>query len=284
MSEKVLAIPAACLIFVSAAFGRAADEPWKKAEISLCLGYGHSRVIGSASYQFEWLPGSYPITRADTLISTSAEDGLYFGGLFSIFVTRNFGVQTGFGYLKSEVPSEAAFSLTDARGGAALKEVWRGTGEVTAVPLCLNLAGRFSRGKFEVTVSAGGVLFLNSFFADSYAGTAVASPLPDEAFDVFRIKIVVEDQTWSALGANLGGSVEFRLSGGLALTAEARAFFCPTKSFAWKWMPGEYPGLLGNLPIWNYDKTSAADADSRTSPLSVNPSFFAVSLGIKFLR
>jgi hypothetical protein len=283
MNEKVLAIPAACLIFVSAAFGRADDEPWKKAEISLCLGYGHSRVIGSASYQFEWLPGSYPITRADTLISTSAKDALYFGGLFSLFVTRNFGLQTGFGYLKSDVPTEAAFSLTDARGGAALKEVWRGTGEVTAVPLCLNLAGRFSRGKFEVSVSAGGVLFLNSFFADSYAGTAVASPLPDEVFDVFRIKIVVEDQTWSALGANVGGSVEFRLSGGLALTAEARAFFCPTKSFAWKWIPGEYPGLFGYIPRWNLDQESASSSESRARPLSVNPSFAAVGIGIKFL-
>jgi hypothetical protein len=284
MNEKVLAIPAAFLIFVLSAFGQAVDEPWKKAEISLCLGYGHAKVIGSTSYQLEWVPGSFPITGGDTLISIAAKDALYFGGLFSIFITRNFGFQTGFGYLKSDVPTEAAFSLTDARDTPVLKEVWRGTGEVTAVPLCLNLAGRVSLGKFKMSMSAGGVLFLNSFFADSYAGTAVASPLSDEVFDVFRIKIVIEDKTWSALGGNIGGSVELRISGGLALTAEARVFFCPTRSFAWRWIPGEYPGLFGSIPRWNLDQESASSSESRARPISINPSFATIGIGIKFLR
>jgi hypothetical protein len=284
MNEKALAVPAACLIFVSLAFSRAEDEPWKKAEISLCLGYGQSKVSNSASYQPEWVPGSSPISAANTLVSASAKGAIYFGGLFSLFITRNFGFQTGFGYLKSEVPTEAAFSLDDVLGAAALKEVWPGTGEVTAIPLCLNLAGRFSRGKFEMSASAGGALFLNSFFADSYAGTVNATAFPDEVFDVFRIKIAIQDETWSALGANIGWSIELRLSGGLALTAEARAFICPSKSFAWKWIPGDYAGLLGSIPRWNLDQEVANSLESRSKPLTINPSFATVGLGIKFLR
>jgi hypothetical protein len=284
MSEKILAIPAAFLILASTVLAQAEVPSLKKAEISLSLGWGHSRAHGSSHYHFEWVPDRSPFTSADSIISLSANDALYVGALFSLFFCRNFGFQTGFGYLKSDVPNEAAFNLSDVHGASALSKLWQGTGEVTAVPLCMNLAGRFSHRNFELSMSAGAALFLNSFLADSYAGTAAVSPLPGESSDIFRIKIAVEDQTWSALGGNLGGSIDLRLSGSLALTAEARAFFCPTKMFAWKWRSGEYTGLLGNIPRWNFDQASVHEAESGAKPFSLNPSFFTVGLGIKFLR
>ncbi len=284
MKTKSLAIPGAFLILVSAALAKAEDQSWKKTEISLCLGYGFPKAADSSFYRLEWNPGGYPIRSAETFISMDSKKAIYLGALFSLFFSRNFGVQTGFGYLKSGQPNETAFHLSSADGSALRNDSWQGKGEVTAVPLCLNLAGRMSLQRFQAGVSGGISVFLNSFYSNANAGTAVASPLPSQVFDIFQIKIVVEDTTWSALGGNFGGSVEFRISGGLALTAEARAFICPKKKFVWTWKSGEYEGLIGNIPRWNLDQESAKNAESRAKPLSVNPSYIAVGIGFKFLR
>jgi hypothetical protein len=277
-------IPALFLFALFAGAASAEDKAWKQGEISLYAGFGHSRARGSSFYHLGWASGASPNAETNTSISASSKDAIYFGAFFSFFIDRDVGFQTGFGYLKSDVPNTAVFDLSTVSGKAALRDSWPGTGEITAVPLCLNVAGRFGDGKFRMGVTVGVALFLNSFFADSYAGAAVIPALPEETFDAFRIKIAVEDKTWSALGGNFGWSGDFQLSSKLALTAEARYFFCPIKTLYWTWIPGDYAGLLGNFPIWNFDKTSAADAESRTSPLSINPSFFTVSIGIKFLR
>jgi hypothetical protein len=277
-------VPALFLFSLFAGTALAEDKAWKQGEISLYAGIGHSRARGSSFYHLGWASGMSPIAEANTSISASSKDTIYFGAFFSFFIDRDVGFQTGVGYLKSDVPNTAVFDLSTVPGKAALQDSWPGKGEVTAVPLCLNLAGRFGNGKFRMGVAVGVALFLNSFFADSYAGAAVITALPEETFDAFRVKIAIEDKTWSALGGNFGWSGDFQLSSKLALTMEARYFFCPIKTFYWAWIAGDYAGLLGNLPTWNFDRASAADAESRTSPLSINPSFFTVSLGIKFLK
>jgi len=282
MQARILA--SALIFFAFFAGGRAAeDKPWKKGEISLYVGYGHSRVRGSSSYELGWTSGD-PITGADTSLSVSSRNAIYFGAFFSIFLDENVGFQTGFGYLKSDAPNQADFELRFPSGTAARQETWHGTGEVTSVPLCLNIAGRFGDRKFRMNVSTGVSLFLNSFLADSYAGTAAVSILPEETLDAFRIRVAVEDKTWTALGGDFGWSGDFQLSKNMALTVEARYFFCPIKTVDWKWIPGIYAGLLGNLPAWNFNQAAAAEAESRTSPLSINPSLFTLGIGIKFLR
>ena len=273
------------LLFTLFAVGGAAeDKPWKTGEISLYAGYGHSRARGSSSYHQGWISDAFPIAGAETSLSASSRDAIYVGAFFSIFFAKSVGLQTGFGYLKTDVPGQAVFDLGFPTESAAKRETWKGTGEVTAIPLCLNIAGRFGDGKFRMSISTGLAWFLNSFFADSYAGTAAVSTLPQGGFDAFRIPVAVKDKTWNALGGNFGWSGDISLSENLALTAEARYFFCPIKTFDWEWIPGTYTGLLGNVPSWNFNQTSAAEAGARTSPLRINPSFFTVSVGVKFLK
>ncbi|NIM90110.1 MAG: hypothetical protein GTO17_04095 [Candidatus Aminicenantes bacterium] len=99
--------------------------------------------------------------------------------------------------------------------------------------------------------------------------------------DALKIPIRIDEESWTAFGGNIGGGIDYRFTESVGLILEARYFFCPTKTFEWKWQPGVYDSV--NYEYFTGFNFTQADADffeDETSEVAVNPSFFQFSIGI----
>jgi hypothetical protein len=272
------------------------DRDWDRFEIGLFGGYGRTRAVGVSSYLRESASTFYPRIVASDTFTFDPASAIYAGGWCTYYLTPGVGIQTGFGYLKSTMPGTSSFRLESFRDSTAVvRESWTGQGEITAVPLSLNLVGRFSGGGFDVRASGGLSVFLNSFLAEMPGGVEAVEPvwkasggspsilyLADEKLDALKVPLTAPDTTWTALGVNFGAGFDIWIGRSAALSVEARYYLCPAKTFDWGWTPGVYNGIGAKITGWNFTADAARAAGQQTTGLSVNPSFFQVSAGIRF--
>lgn len=254
-------------------------------EAGLYLGYGRSRAEGRSTYHREWSTVRFARVVENDLLSLDSDPALGVSGFLSFYLVRSLGIQAGFGYLKSPMAGSSVFDFSPPAGSASARsERWDAKGELTAVPLCLNLVGRTGPAAIQAFASGGIALFLNSFFAESFAGLGDAAAVGggEEKIDAFKVPVTIEDRTWTAIGANIGGGFDIKLGKRLGLSAEIRYFLCPAKDFGWTWTPGVYEGLGKNIAGLNLSRETAQLAGQRTTPLTIHPSFFQVSAGLKF--
>lgn len=242
-------------------------------------------AAGRSTYHHEWSTSRFPGVVENNFLSVDPDPALSVSALFSFYPIPHFGVQAGFGYLKSPLAGLSVFDFKPPSGPViARQDRWEATGELTAVPLCLNLAARTGPGTIQAFASAGLSVILNSVLAKSAAGlgAAAASAGGEERLDAFKIPVEVEDQTWTSIGANIGGGVAVRLGRRIALSAEIRYFLCPAKDFGWTWAPGVYNGLTGNISGFNFSKEPARLAGQRTTLMTIRPAFIQAAVGLKF--
>jgi len=273
------------LLTLSALCASAQENQRDRFEVGLYLGYGRSLAEGRSIYHLEWLTPRFSRVVENDLLSLDPDPALSGSGFLSFYPVRFLGVQAGFGYLKTPMAGSSVFDLSPPSGSApARNDRWEGYGELTAVPLCLNLVGRTGPAQIQAFASGGMAVFLNSFFAGSSAGLggAAAAGGGEEKLDAFKVPVTVEDQTWTAIGANFGGGFDLRIGKRLALSAEVRYFLCPAKDFGWTWTPGVYEGLGKNIPGLNLSRETAQLAGRRTTSMTIRPSFLHFSAGIKF--
>jgi len=283
---------------VTADGAAAAEDPpaWNRFEIGLFGGYGVSRAGGTSTLLRESATAFYASLSASDAITFDSAAAFHVGMSCTYYLIPTFGIQAGFGYLKSAMRGASAFRLEAFRDAPASRQVsWDGSGENTAVPLFLNLTAR-SRGEaVRAHVSGGLALFLNAFMAEAPAGIEAIEPvwkagggtppvpvLADEKLDILKVPISIADTTWIAVGANLGAGLDMRIAENISLSVEARSFLCPTKTFAWAWTPGVYHGLDGKIAGWNFTADAARAAGQKTSALRIDPSFFQISAGLRF--
>jgi hypothetical protein len=272
------------------------DRGWDRFEIGLFGGYGRTRALGVSSYLRESDSTFYARIVASDIFTFDPASAIYAGGWCTYYLTPGVGIQAGFGYLKSTMPGTSSFRLESFRDATAVvRESWTGQGEITAVPLSLNLVGRFSGGGFDVRASGGLSVFLNSFLAEMPGGVEAVEPvwkasggspsilyLADEKLDTLKVPLTAPDTTWTALGVNFGAGFDIWIGRSAALSVEARYYLCPAKTFDWGWTPGVYNGIGAKITGWNFTADAARAAGQQTTGLSVNPSFFQVSAGIRF--
>ena len=299
MKRAALALIAAVWCAIAATAGSAtAEDPttWNRFEIGLFGGYGVSRAGGTSTFLRESATVFYTLLSASDAITLESAAAVHVGMSCTYYLTPAFGIQAGFGYLKSAMTGASDFRLESFRDAPASRQVsWGGSGEITAVPLFLNLTAR-SRGEaVRAHVSGGLALFLNAFMAEvpsgieaiepvwkAGAGTPPVPVLADEKLDILQVPISIADTTWIAVGANLGAGLNIRIAENADLSVEARYFLCPTRTFAWAWTPGFYAGLDGRIAEWNFTTDAARAAGQKTSALRIDPSFFQISAGIRF--
>jgi hypothetical protein len=259
----------------------AQETPRNRVEVSLFAGYGKSMAEVGSAYHNEWsTPGGERIAEDDNMALAPAP-ALYAGGFCSFFIGRNIGIQAGFGYLRSPLSGQTQFEMRALVGPYAGRgNSWKGKGEITAVPLCLNVVGRVGTSGFQAFASGGIAYFLNSFLADSSAGagTFIKLDFGTEMVTAFKVPVTVADTTWSSFGADIGGGFDVKIGETLALTAEARFFYCPARTLRWTWTDGVVDDLGQNI----FSRESAQLAGQRTTALHIHPSFFQISAGLKF--
>jgi len=302
MKRPALATAAAVWIAAAWAGGAAlaaapeGDASWNRFEIRVLGGYGRTPAAGASSFSRTSSSTYYAHIAASDAFTFDPSSAASAGAWCTYLLTPSLGIEAGFGYLRSTARGRADFRLEYFRDAAAtVRAAWTGQGQMTAVPLCLNLAARLAVGGVAFRASAGVSLFLNSYLAGmtggveavqavytSSGGDPSAPILADEKLDGLAVPLTTPDTTWTALGANAGAALDVRIGRTAALSFEARYFHGPSKEIAWSWAPGVYAGIGGAVASWNFTADAADAAGRATTRLSVDPSFFSVSAGLRF--
>jgi hypothetical protein len=271
----------------------AVERPYRRFDLNLSLGYAGALIDGSSFAQSQWSMGAFSNIQDETIIKAKANASWLAAGSLSYYFGRQIGIQLQVGSMANEAPPSSVFFFSFTRGGVSTthRETWKGSASFRTLPLSLNLViGRLGGARFQMSVSGGATYFINSFEAAGFGGVSIYRAWSDllpggglllhEAVDALQIPVTIDKTAWNAVGGNLGVMASFRLSAAAGLFVEARYFFCPQKSFYWRWIPGTYPGLYGALDAVTYPADWAAIQNSRTSEFTLNPSFYYAGAGV----
>ncbi len=293
--KKYLALAAAFFVLSSTAFGQFGYGQESKMSFGLFGGFALSQAKGTSSYADTWDSAIWRNISEYADIDYQAKNGVFFGGTFTYFFGPSFGIQVGGGMFGRNMPTETAAGWQAYGSGTwySNEHAFSGGGKLSTIPLFLNFVGHFSAGMMDINLSAGPTLFLNKAEADATGLYGQSNSfwiyitgigwVQFDLLDFLPVAMEVPSTSWTGFGANIGLSVDFNISPQFAVFLDARYFLCGSKDLDWEYIPGIYDGLEGTLSDWEFDQ---ADVDylvenELTTPLKINPSFFAVSGGVK---
>ncbi len=279
------------IVLAFATYSIAQDNKSRKAEFSLTVGGAFPQLDSSSSYFYGWRYLLTTDVQERGVIAASAENSLFFSGSFSYFFMKNVGLQAIFGYTKADVAKDASFAFSWAGRGrnVARNAAFEGSGDLKVIPISINGIAKFSfnEEKMGIYFSGGYTFFNNKFNATSFMGAGSAfryqgyGQCDPQCFDAFRVPLDI-DQSWNKSGANVGAGFDFKVSEMIGITADARYYYCPSEKFDWNWRSGTYQGYFYGLDDLVIDAETAQLLQQSITKLEVNPSFFKVSVGIKF--
>jgi len=286
--RKSLLVLCALLLFSAALFAQY-DE--KKIEFSLTGGYALGNLAATSDYADTWHVFLLNPVNESTAITMANKNSFTLGANFSYFFSPNFGIQVGGAYFASKPPitSDWAINWHWTSSGSTYNDSgsWDATqGNLTSIPIYLNLIGKYRMDVVDIFATAGPTLYINSYdaMAHSIYGDQF-SFIIWQWIDWFDVPLEIAKTNWTAFGFNAGAGFDIHVSPSVALTVEGRYFYCPKKDFVWHWIPGTYDGYNGIFTGWIYseaDFNGTGMAASKTTVLTVNPSFFSISGGFKF--
>lgn len=273
-------IAAAALILAAGAPSSfAQSSPRLSGEFVLSLGAGFSLSAGESLHRAGWTAGPLAGMSVENVFAVSPSPALFVSGAYSRFFGGRLGLRAGFGYLKSPLDAPTTFRWIAGTAFPSVRlSVIPNPGEITAVPFFVNIAARWEGRRFSAVLSSGPAVILHSIIVEAAAGTLSA---PGGSPAAYRVSAAVEDQTWIALGANAGAEIDLRIGKASFLSFDVRYFYSPRKRFSWIFRPGTASGIDVPSASAPFDEAAAGSAETATSPLSLDPSFFQVSIGFK---
>jgi opacity protein-like surface antigen len=265
---------------------------WPRFEVNVAGGYGLAQYKGTSTYHDEWSYQYLDYVRETTDLSMKAQNAFALSAGFSYFFTPMIGIQLGGGFFSSKVPIDGSFSFTHkwTTGSTVYdnSKTWGGDGKLSTIPLYLNLVGKFRTKIVDISLSAGPTMYFNSYEANSFIGFGdtlyfVIYPYAYQYVDAFQIPVEIPKTSWTSFGGNFGIGFDFKVSQTIAIVLEGRYFLMPKKSLNWEWVPGTYNGIIyEQFENWEYTAEDLQPYQEKTTPADVKPSFFSLSLGVKF--
>jgi opacity protein-like surface antigen len=265
---------------------------WPRFEVNIAGGYGLAQYKGTSTYHDEWSYQYLDYVRETTDLSMKAQNAFALSAGFSYFFTPMIGIQLGGGFFSSKVPIDGSFSFTHkwTTGSTVYdnSKTWGGDGKLSTIPLYLNLVGKFRTKIVDISLSAGPTMYFNSYEANSFIGFGdtlyfVIYPYAYQYVDAFQIPVEIPKTSWTSFGGNFGIGFDFKVSQTIAIVLEGRYFLMPKKSLNWEWVPGTYNGIIyEQFENWEYTAEDLQLYQEKTTPADVKPSFFSLSLGVKF--
>jgi hypothetical protein len=299
MRSRWISLVTSVLAFsCSMMFGLEASKPSeRRIEVGLWGGLSPLRTVGTNTIQDSWNSFLLNSVTEQTVIQSKAKTPPAAGGYFSIFLTPYLGLQFLLGYGQANLTTNASFDFAWASAdgtGATKSQTWSGTGRLTRVPACLNLVLKEGIGLFTIEVSGGPAFYWNTLREEStfgYGATRIslAYQPPDwttvQTVDALPVNLAIPTTSWLAAGANIGASLNVRLSDLVGLKAEARYFYCPQKGITWTPTTGTYDGLFGDSirgEPFTADDIDYLTGIGQTFEQKTDLSFVQFSLGITF--
>ena len=284
--KKALLVFVALLTLTAGLFAQYGYGNEKQIEFFVTGGYGLGSLNGTSEYADTW--SAYilnPVNESD-LITLQNKNSFSLGIGLTYYLSPNFGIQIGGGYFapKADVFSDWNINWHWTSSGETFSDAgsWDAIAEgakLTSIPLYLNLVGRYDTGTFGLYASAGPAVFFNNFSADSssiYGDYGLLWIF--EFIDWFDIPVFIPETKWTGFGFDAGAGFDIKFSPSVAFVVDARYFYCGKKDLFWTFQPGTYSGFNGILE-YTYDDLTGAD--EHIGPLSVNPSFFSITGGLK---
>jgi len=269
------------------------DRKYRKYEINLNFGLGLTQLNSSSNYFFNWNYLLLSNVQEETTTNASSKNGLFFSGSITYFLYKKFGLQSSFGYIKSDVSTNASFDfnwLWNTGEGYSMNENWSNTGNLRILPININCIIKFGNVNFEGYFSGGYTLFNNKFTANSFIGVGATyyyyywvgyRRYLTQYVDALKVPANITE-SWTAHGMNFGGGADLIFTENIGISADLRYYICPSKELHWKLTEGTYTGhFFGDFSVL-FDSTAAKIYGDSISSLKVNPSFFQLSVGIKF--
>lgn len=278
------------LILISI-FSFALEDEENKAEFSFNIGGSFTQLDSSSNYTSNWNWLLITNAQENGTIDASSQNSLFFSGSFNYYFLKNIGLQVGFGYMKTDVNIDASFDFSwrwySGRSYSRNAD-WEETGKLTVIPININGIAKFNNSKFGGYISGGYTLFNNKFNANSDMGAGITAWCYNcfgyyvyQWIDAAQIPLTI-DESWAGHGMNVGAGIDFRISENLAITADARYYYCPSKDINWNWQTGRYTGIFYRDFSAEVDMEAVEFLEEHTTSLTVKPSFFQIAAGIKF--
>jgi opacity protein-like surface antigen len=278
------------------AIEQAPQETTKKVFPKFSLAFMGGIVSGSfannsTSYSDDWSEGILERVTESGTISHEFKRPFGFTVSMSYFILGGLGFQLRADYnTKVKISDDQGsqynmvWSWTSGAGPFEAEEIWPVTGEFSLMPISFNLIYRIQNsGVFIPYVSAGVTYFTGNVKISTRGAYAFSYVSGDyRRIEYLSLPLGI-DESLSGVGFNLNGGFDFRLMKNMALTVDAAYFIKSKTDKNWTVAPGTYPG--NNFPelSWMIDQELAEILSDALVPLSINPSFFKVVGGIKFI-
>lgn len=287
---KITLLLGVLLFLAFPGFGQ--QRSWPRFEFSISGGYGLAQFDGASTYDYEWDYQYLEFVRETTNLTMKAENAFSLRAGFTYYFTPAIGLQLGGGFFSSNVPVEGDFTMqhkwTIGSSTYTNNKTWTGDGKMSVIPIYLNLVGKFNVGFMDICLTGGPALYMNSFESNSYVGFAdtlyfIIWPYAYQYIDGFQIPIEIAKTSWTAFGGNIGLGLDFKVTPQVAISLEGRYFLVPTKKLAYDWIGGTYDGVIyEQFEGWEYSEEDLQDYEDMMTEVEVKPSFFAVTVGVKF--
>jgi opacity protein-like surface antigen len=250
-----------------------------------------SFVPDSTSYSDSWNEGILKSVTESGTVTHKIDNPLGVGISFSYLFMGGLGIQARVDYnlTKKFIPEESLSDYTitwswTSSGPYSIDETWPVTGEISVIPLSLNLIYKVQGGGIFVPYFSGGVsYFTGKLKANTYGGFGLTwTDSTSRYIDYLDIPVMI-DASLSGIGFNVGGGIDLVLTPNIAISLEGIYFIGKTIEEYWAPVPGTYSG--NNFPnvSWTIDQTFVDLIIEEMPTLEIKTSFLKLQAGIKFL-
>ena len=244
----------------------------------------------SSGYGGSWGYGNLTSVDESGSVINKMKSPIGLGIEFSYFFLKGLGIQMKVDYNLPQNPdvdeSLSTFNMTwywPTAGPYTVEEAWAVDGELSLMPISLNVIYRAdSSGMLVPYFGAGVSFFIGSAKLETNGGFGF--PYYSDRLRIEYIDVPLKiDESLSSIGFNFGGGLDVKLASKIALNLDACYYAGKTIEANWEVIPGSYSGNIITGNIWTLDQALAANLESEISSLEIKSSFFRIQAGIKFL-
>jgi len=289
INSRFRALLAIVLILSAPAALFSQKTPWSavKFEVRTALGYQKSQLESSYLHQYSppFLSGAYQSSAQQT-IQLEGEEAWGMSVGISYFPVSNFGLQFLLDYGKpkiggrnSEYDFSLNYALADPPGPPPYPYVydkayvWPTTkGNLTQLCLSLNAVTRLPLGKPLAVGFSGGLTYFRTEGSGASLGFTFCR-IEDNSFVEETYQIPYKFGVVNKLGFNVGADFSLAIISNLCATLDVRAFYGP-----------KYRVPLDLEGNWQLGLTlDEIKATMHLGNIAVNPSFYRLDIGLKYL-
>ncbi len=263
-----------------------------RGELALRFGMSSGSLLNDFSaYSESWSSGLLASVSETGGIHHAIKNPLGIGIGFAYGISGGLGIQVKVDYNFTSKMTDDGFSnysmtwsWTDGDGPYDTSEEWPVTGELSVIPVSLNLLYKIQGGGLLVPyISGGATYFLGSVKASSKRGAGITWDEEGlQYIDYLDVPVQI-DESISHLGFNVGGGLDLMFSANVGLNLDACYYLGKKTPLTWQHAGGTLPGNLFPNSSWALDQENIDALNQQISPLEVNTSFIKLQAGIKFL-